>query len=281
MAESQAPPRIWSRPHGVLGELVAAAERRVEVLARDRHRSREVAGPAPTSRAGMLADALRGSSVAVIAEVKRRSPSKGTLNGGIDAALRATAYASGGAAAISVLTEPERFGGSLDDLAAVRAAVAVPVVRKDFIVDALQLHEAVHHGAGAILLIARALAPAHAADLAAEATALGLGVLYEVRDEPELERAVAAGGCVIGVNTRNLETLEVDRTVGERLLPLVPTDRVAVYESGIATRADVERAADLGANAVLVGSVLSTQPDGVAAVRALAGVPCLPRRARG
>ncbi len=230
-----------------------------------------------TRRSGTFASALRGPHVAVIAEVKRRSPSKGTINDAIDAAPRATAYADGGAAAISVLTEPERFGGSLSDLRAVSAAVDVPVLRKDFIVDALQLHEAVRAGAAAVLLIARALEPSHAADLAAEAATLGLDVLFEVRDERELARAVAVAGCVVGVNTRNLETLAVDPAVGERLLPLVPRDRVAVYESGVASRADVERAAATGADAVLVGSALSSHTDGAAAVAALAGVA---RRAR-
>lgn len=236
-------------------------------------------GPRPDAPmlAGAFADALRGPTVAVIAEVKRRSPSKGTLNDAIAAGPRAAAYVAGGAAAISVLTEPDRFGGSLGDLAAVSAAVQVPVLRKDFIVDAVQLYEAVRFGAAAVLLIARALEPARASELAAQASALGLGILFEVRDETELARAVAVRDCVIGVNTRNLETLAIDAAVGDRLLPMVPPGRIAIYESGVASRADVERAAGLGADAVLVGSALSSRPDAAAAVAALAGVP---RRSR-
>lgn len=221
--------------------------------------------------------ALRGSSVAVVAELKRRSPSKGTINDALDAPARGAAYARGGAAAISVLTEPARFGGSLADLTAVRAAVRVPVLRKDFIVHPAQLAEARDAGASAVLLIARALDPVEAAELADAAAGLGLDVLFEARDPAEIERGVMIRGCAIGINTRNLETLEVDPTVGERLLPLVPADRVAVYESGIVSRRDVERAAAAGADAVLVGSSLSVAPDGSSAVAALTGVPRVTR----
>lgn len=221
---------------------------------------------------------LRGESVAVIAEIKRSSPSKGALNPSLDAPGRAAEYVEGGAAAISVLTEPTRFGGSLADLVAVRRAVPAPVLRKDFIVHPAQLAEAAGAGADAVLLIARALDPSRLGKLAAVAAALGLDALVEVRDERELEAALAIPGCAVGVNTRNLETLEVDPTVGERLIAQVPADRVAVYESGVSARADVARAAGYGADAVLVGSVLSPAADGAAAVRALCGVA---RQARG
>lgn len=213
----------------------------------------------------------------MIAELKRRSPSKGVLDDSLDAIGRASGYAAGGAAALSILTEPSRFGGSLDDLTAARKAVKIPVLRKDFIVDTLQVEEARAAGASAILLIARALAPSLAVELADAARGYGMDVLFEVRDEAELARGVDIRGSVIGVNTRNLETLEVDAAVGERLMPLVPPDRVAVFESGIATRADVERAAAAGANAVLVGSSLSRHPDAAVAVRAIAGVAVRPR----
>lgn len=250
----------------MLGDLVAAAELRAAALG-----ARPGQGQVPVDVPPFV-EALRDGSVVVIAELKRRSPSKGAINVTLQVGPRAAEYAAGGAGALSVLTEPERFGGSLDDLREVRRAVALPVLRKDFIVSPAQLHEARTAGASAVLLIARALEPARFGALAAEATAIGLDLLLEVRDEDELARALAVPRGAIGVNTRNLETLAVDPGVGARLLPLVPRDRVAVYESGITTRADVERAASHGADAVLVGSSLSGAGDGAAAVRALAGV---------
>jgi indole-3-glycerol phosphate synthase len=261
----------WRPPTGVLADLVAAARLRAEALVR-------AGGPPDVLRAGFptlgqFGSALRRPHVAVIAEIKRRSPSKGVLNDTIDPAERARTYATGGAAALSVLTEPDRFGGRLDDLTAARRSVTIPVLRKDFIVHPAQVAEARAAGAGAVLLIARALDPALAPELADAAMRCGLDVLFEVRDEAELARGVDIRGAAIGVNTRNLETLEIDPAVGERLLPLIPRDRVAVYESGVATRADVERAAACGADAVLVGSALSKAADPVAAVRDLAGVP--------
>ena len=229
-------------------------------------------------RVSPFAPALRRSDVAVIAEIKRRSPSKGVINDILDAPSRAAAYAAGGAAAISVLTEPTRFGGTLDDLRAAHLATAIPVVRKDFIVDRLQLFEARAAGASAVLLIARALPPLRFASLAAEAIAIGLDVLLEVRSETELEQAVRIHGAVIGVNNRNLETLELDIAVSEHLMPLIPRERIAVYESGVGSVTDVQRAAGLGADAVLVGSSVSASLDGARAVAALVGVP---RKSRG
>lgn len=217
------------------------------------------------------------SAVAVIAEVKRRSPSKGVINAGIDAGAQAAAYEAGGAAAISVLTEPERFGGSLDDIRAANAASRLAILRKDFITHRVQLVEARLAGASAVLLIARALEPERLVGLAGEARALGLAVLAEVRTEDELEVALSVPGAIIGVNNRDLETLVIEPEVGARLVPLVPSDRIAVYESGVRTRADVERAAGLGADAVLVGSVLSGAADAATAVRSLIGVPRVPR----
>jgi indole-3-glycerol phosphate synthase len=184
----------------------------------------------------------------------------------------------GGAAALSILTEASRFGGSLADLQAARSAVTVPLLRKDFITAEIQLLEARAYGAAAALLIARALPPAELAELAAAALALGLTPLIEVRDERELARAVAVSGAVIGVNNRDLETLVIEPEVGARLLPLIPADYIGIYESGITDRAGVERAAALGADAVLVGSSLSVAPDGADAVRALATVPRQGRR---
>jgi indole-3-glycerol phosphate synthase len=266
----------WVFPVGPLGELTAAAALRAHALEADAaaiERAAHAAGAIPS-----FAEALRGSAVAVIAELKRRSPSKGSINETLDVPSRATQYVAAGAAALSVLTEPERFGGSLNDLRAARAAVAVPLLRKDFIVNRIQIAEARAAGASAILLIARALPPERRVALASDALGYGLDVLLEVRDERELEHALGVRHAVIGVNNRNLETLVIDDAVSARLLPLIPPDRTAVYESGVRTRADVERAASLGADAVLVGSSLSSSIDGGAAASELTGVR---RNARG
>jgi indole-3-glycerol phosphate synthase len=238
-------------------------------------RAARSAGPVPSFSA-----ALRGASIAVIAELKRRSPSKGAINETLDVPARAAAYAAAGAAALSVLTEPERFGGSLDDLRAARVAVRLPLLRKDFTVSRVQLLEARAAGASAVLLIARALPPELRAALAREAFDVGLDVLLEVRDERELDHALGVARAVFGINNRNLETLAIDDAVSARLLPLVPAARIVVYESGVRTRADVERAAALGADAVLVGSSLSSSPDGGAAVTRLVGVPRIGRVTR-
>lgn len=265
----------WAFPQGPLGELTAAAELRARALLADSEtleRAAAAAGPVPS-----FAGALRGVSVAVIAELKRRSPSKGAINETLDIPARAIEYAAVGAAALSVLTEPVRFGGSLDDLDAARSVSTVPLLRKDFIVSRLQLVEARVAGASAVLLIARALTPERRVTLAAEARAIGLDVLLEVRDERELDHALRITHAVIGINNRNLETLAIDDAVSARLLPLVPADRIAVYESGVRSRADVERAAALGADAVLVGSSLSSAADGGAAAAALMGVRRVPR----
>jgi indole-3-glycerol phosphate synthase len=171
-----------------------------------------------------------------------------------------------------VLTEPERFGGSLDDLREVSGTVPVPVLRKDFIVDPLQLFEARALGASAALLIARALSPRQLIALVAAARGAGIEPLVEIRGERELDHALAAGARVIGVNNRNLETLEVDPGTAARVIPLIPSGIVAVAESGVTTRRDAEAAAAIGADAILVGSALSLASDGAAAVRALAGV---------
>jgi indole-3-glycerol phosphate synthase len=258
--------------------LVAAAEARARLLVNSGSAGEVLKAGFPVP--GAFVSALRRPAVGILAELKRRSPSKGTLNDAIAAGPRAAEYERGGAAALSVLTEPERFGGSLDDLTAARVSARIPVLRKDFIVHPAQLAEARGAGASAILLIARALDPVRAQELASAATSFGLDVLFEIRDETELERAIEIRGCAIGVNTRNLETLDVDPAVGERLVPMIPADRVAVYESGVSTRADVERAARVGADAVLVGSSLSKAPDGAAAVAALAGVPRVARTGR-
>jgi indole-3-glycerol phosphate synthase len=210
--------------------------------------------------------------VQVIAEVKRRSPSKGWINPRLTAADQARAYAAGGAAAISVLTEPAHFGGSTDDLVSVRAAVSIPVLKKDFHVHPVQLAEARVVGASAALLIARALSPDDLLRMADAARQLELEVLIEIRDEDELQRALDAGASIIGINNRNLETLAIDPATSERLLGLVPPSVVAIAESGVSGRADVERIAARGADAVLVGSSVSASDDPIAAVAGLCGV---------
>lgn len=221
----------------------------------------------------MSAALAANDSVSVIAEVKRRSPSRGDIAAGLDAPARAAAYARSGATAISVLVEPRHFGGSVADLVAVRAAVRLPVLQKDFVVDDVQLLEARAIGASAVLLIARALAPVRLASLAAMATELGLQTVVEVRTRAELERAIALGASMIGVNSRDLETLIVDDRTVPALLPHVPSGVIAIAESGMHTREDVARAAASGADAVLVGSVLSQAEDPEAALRDLVGVP--------
>jgi indole-3-glycerol phosphate synthase len=183
----------------------------------------------------------------------------------------------GGAAAISVLTEPEFFGGSMDDLRIVARSVQLPVLRKDFHIHESQLHEARTGGASAVLLIARALSPDELPRMMNVARELQLETLVEVRSESELERAIEAGAEIIGVNSRDLETLEVDERVPELLIPRVPPAVVAVWESGVRDADDVRRAADAGADAVLVGSALSTAKDPAQLVRALSDVPRKPR----
>ncbi len=200
--------------------------------------------------------ALRAPGVSVIAEVKRRSPSKGDLADIPDPALLAGAYQDGGAAVISVLTEQRRFGGSLADLRAVRAAVSIPVLRKDFMVTSYQLWEARAAGADLVLLIVAALDQPLLTSLHAEARSLGLTVLVEVHDEAEVARAVDAGAELVGVNARNLKTLEVDRTTFARVCPAIPAGLVKVAESGLRGADDVEDAVRHGADVVLVGETL-------------------------
>jgi indole-3-glycerol phosphate synthase len=220
-----------------------------------------------------LGAALAGGCVAVVAEVKRRSPSAGDLRPDLDAGARAQAYVAGGARAVSVLTDEAFFGGTIADLAAVARAVRVPVLRKDFIVDELQLLEARAAGASAVLLIVRALDASRLQDLARAARGLGLETLVEAHTESELEAALAVDPSVVGVNSRDLDTFVVDLAVGERLLGLVPAGVPAVAESGVRSAADVERLARAGADAVLVGGALSVAGDPAAAVRGLASVP--------
>jgi indole-3-glycerol phosphate synthase len=213
-------------------------------------------------RGDAFREALRaGAAPRVIAECKRRSPSKGILREDYDPAAHARAYVAAGAAAISVLTEPTFFDGSLDHLTQVHAAVDVPLLRKDFLVTEYQLVEAAALGADAILLIAGALDDVALRDLSATASRLGLAALVEVHDLVELNRAVEAGADVIGVNSRNLRTLTVDMNVLEHVIGAMPVGVTAVAESGIRTRADIDRLTIAGYHAFLVGERLMTQPD--------------------
>lgn len=216
--------------------------------------------------------ALRGGRPAVIAEVKRASPSAGAI-ADRDASELSRAYEAAGAAAISVLTEARSFGGSLSDLRAVHATVGLPVLRKDFLVHPAQLIEARAHGADAALLIAAALSENELEAMTAAAADLGLGALVETHSDLDLERALAAGARVIGVNSRDLETLEVDAERALALVRRVPEDRVAVVESGIATRGQVVLAAEAGASAVIVGEALMRAADPGAKLRELLGEP--------
>jgi indole-3-glycerol phosphate synthase len=265
----------WTPPGGVLGTICRESEARAEQLAARSDELERLAADAPS--APSLAAALRGANVAVIAEVKRRSPSKGSIAPGLDAVAQAWAYVEGGAAAISVLTEADHFGGSLEDLQQVRAELAVPALKKDFHVRPIQLVEARAAGASAALLIARALDPVRLREMMATGRELGLELLVEIRDEAELERALELGATMIGVNNRDLESLEIDPATAERLVPRIPGEIVTIAESGMKTRADVERYARCGADAVLVGSTISAAPDPTAATRSLTAVPRIAR----
>jgi indole-3-glycerol phosphate synthase len=222
--------------------------------------------PAPRDFRGALA----ASGMSLIAEIKRRSPSKGDLNIGLDPSALAVVYERGGARCISVLTEPEFFSGSAEDLDAARRAVDVPVLWKDFVLDPVQIDQARAFGADAVLLIVR-MTPAELPLLIAEARSWGMCPLVEVFDEDDLEQALAAGADVVGVNHRDLETFEEDPGATARLRKLVPDDVVLVAESAITTRDDVRALEDIGVEAMLVGEAIVTAPDPEAKIRELLG----------
>ena len=222
---------------------------------------------APPPRGFEAALSPRGGPLRVVAEVKRASPSAGALRAGLDAPAQARAYAAAGAAAVSVLTDGPGFGGSLADLAAVRAAVDVPLLRKDFVLDRYQLLEARAHGADAALLIVAALEPAALRALLAAASDLGLAALVEVHDEAELAAALSSGARIVGVNNRNLRTFAVDLAVSERLLPLLPEGVKGVAESGVRTAEDARRLRRAGAANLLVGEALVRAADPGALLR--------------
>jgi indole-3-glycerol phosphate synthase len=250
----------------VLDEIIDGV--RVDLAAREASRPLEDVKQA-ARRAGEALDpmpAFRADGISVIAEVKRSSPSKGAIADIADPAALAASYEAGGAATISVLTERQRFGGSLADLEAVRAAVQVPVLRKDFIVTSYQLWEARAAGADLALLIVAALTQNQLVALVDRAGSIGLTPLVEVHDEEEVDRALAAGAPLIGVNARNLKTLEVDRDTFGRLAPRIPDDVVRVAESGVRGPHDVFEYAKQGAHVVLVGETLVRGHDARSAV---------------
>lgn len=261
---------------GVLDDIVA--HKRGEVEARRAHRPladlRLACRDLPPARdftAALRPDAAQ--RVRLIAEVKRASPSQGVMRADLDPVAQARTYAAAGAAAVSVLTDARWFRGSLDDLIAVRAAAPVPVLRKEFVVDEYQLWESRAAGADGLLLIVAALDDARLKDLFHGAQGLGLHPLVEVHTRAELERAARLGAPVVGINNRDLQTLRTSLAPSLELLPLAPPGAVAVSESGIATREDVERVVAAGAHAILVGETLVRAPDVRAAVRELLLAP--------
>ena len=251
-----------------LDAILAVARTRVEALKRRAADLERQATAAPPGRP--LQEPT--DEVGLIAEVKRRSPSQGDIRTDLDPVQHARAYVRGGAVAVSVLTDAAHFGGSLEDLERVAAAVPVPVLRKDFILDELQIMEARAAGASAILLIVRVLAPHRLQALARAAAAWQLPTLIEVHSAGELESALAAGPGAIGVNARDLATFAIDVRRAEAVIRDVPSNVAVVAESGIGNRADVERVAAAGADFVLVGTSVARQKDPEHAVKALGGV---------
>lgn len=231
--------------------------------------ARAAAAPAPRDFVG----ALKGPRIACIAELKRRSPSKGDLDPHLQPDLAAKEYAAGGAACISVLTDAQFFGGSVGDLRVVRGATGLPVLRKDFTVQETDVIDARLMGADAVLLIAAALSDDELARFQGRAHALGLAALVEVHDEEELDRALGTGAQLVGVNQRDLRTFAVDRDRACALAPRIPRDVVAVAESGIKDADDCRRLAEVGYDAVLVGETLVRSTDRAATLRGLIGFP--------
>jgi indole-3-glycerol phosphate synthase len=263
-------------PRATLEEILQVTRTRVAALqgcAADLAR-RAAAAPPPRPFLGLPL----APTVGIVAEIKRRSPSQGAIRSDLDPVAHARAYARGGAVAVSVLTDEAHFGGSLDDLSQVAAAVPLPVLRKDFILDETQILEARAAGASAVLLIVRVLAPDRLSALASAARTHGLGILVEVHTAGELDRALALQPTAVGVNARDLTTFTVDLRGAEDVVARVPRDVPVIAESGIEGRGDVERMAAAGADFVLVGTSLARRNDPETAVRALAGVQRHPRR---
>ncbi|MGH7657804.1 MAG: indole-3-glycerol phosphate synthase TrpC, partial [Gemmatimonadales bacterium] len=235
-------------------------------------------GPALRARARKVADpprlsnALSGPTVALIAEVKRRSPSAGTISDDLDPVRQAGSFANAGASAVSVLTEERFFGGSPEDLRRISTTIEVPLLRKDFILHEAQIAEARLWGASGVLLIARALPAQRLRELLSCTADLGLEALVETHDMAELDMALSAGAGILGVNSRNLDTFAIDTHGAWQLLSSIPRDRIGVAESGMSERRDVELAAQAGADAVLIGTALSRASDPAGLAASLTGV---------
>lgn len=239
---------------------VIVKQKQAEVAERKQFRPLAALRDGPPTHPRDFAAALARPALSIIAEIKRRSPSRGALAPSLDPAYLAREYEGGGAAAMSVLTDREFFGGSEQDLQTARAAVCLPVIRKDFTIDEYQIHEARAIGADAVLLIVRILDDAVLRDLLAAATAVGLASLVETHTAAELDRALAAGARIIGVNSRDLDTFEVKLDAALALRPRIG-DAIAVAESGIHTADDVRRVRDAGFDAILVGESLVRSAD--------------------
>jgi indole-3-glycerol phosphate synthase len=259
-----------------LDAILAVTHKRVEAL---KQRARELARAAEQAPPIRPFPATAGGTVGVIAEVKRRSPSQGAIREDLDPVGHARAYERGGAVAISVLTDEAHFGGSIDDLMSVVRTVTVPVLRKDFVINEVQIHEARAAGASAVLLIARIVSANQLDGLARIVRYWDMVPLIEVHAASELDAALAAGrdGCVLGVNARDLDTFAVDMREAETLIRRVPVKVPVVAESGVENRQDLERFAAAGADFVLVGTSVARQSDPEKAVRALTGVKRQPR----
>jgi indole-3-glycerol phosphate synthase len=246
---------------GVLGDIIARTRERVRERKAALPLDRLLAAAPPATSHRSFGHALSRVTVNVIAEFKRRSPSRGMIREGLAPGDLAVAYEAAGAAALSVLTDQDFFGGSLDDLGRARSATLLPVLRKDFVVDAYQVWEAATLGADAVLLIVAALTDEELRSLSEAAAGAGLETLIEVHDRGELERALAAGSLIVGVNNRNLRTMAVDLQTSFDLAASIPDHVVAVAESGIANGADVRRLKAAGFDAFLVGEHLMRAPD--------------------
>lgn len=257
-------------PGGTLGSLIDSSRIRITELKRRAKEFRFRIGDSDVCPP--FSSALRRETVAVVAEIKRASPSRGELNSKMDIAQQARAFTDGGASAISVLTEGSRFGGTPDDVPRVREASSLPVLKKDFHIDPVQLLEAKALGASAALLIVRALEPNMLKEMMTSADEIGLELVVEVHTARELDLALAYGARIIGVNSRDLESLTLDAEIPRRLVPRIPRGVIAIAESGIAKPSDVERFAEAGSDAVLVGSSLSVAKDPAAVLRELVNV---------
>jgi indole-3-glycerol phosphate synthase len=264
-----------ARRQDILSRIVATKEVEVGEVRRRLPELRDMAADMEAPRG--FARALNADTVRVISEVKRRSPGAGEIRPGLDPAALARTYESAGAGALSVLTDRDYFGGSLDDLRAARGAVSLPALRKDFTIEESQVVEARAAGADAILLIVRILDDTRLRELREAAEAHGMDVLVEVHDADELDRARASGARIIGINNRDLSTFRTDLAVSERLVAELPTDVITVSESGIRSGEEVARLGRAGIHAVLVGETLLRADEPGDAVRELAGHARSPR----